>query len=517
MKTIGLENIPNQSFTVNLDSRRYDFVIKETRGVMSVSIARDNEQLVSNIRMVAGTPLLPYLYQEEGNFFLLTENQEYPDYNLFKTNQYLLYLTVAEVDAYLAAEEIEVGSFKPTLSFNFITVQKLISAQGFQPEFARASVASYYDRTGILVKAPIDTPRFDFDPSTLEAKGLLHEQSGTNLTLHSEGFDDAVWTKNHCSIAVNAAVAPDGSSTADKIIEDTTNNQHTTTQSQAFLTGQTYTFSQYFMAGERFCGWLFLPVAAFSGNPYCFVNLLTGTLGTPNGCTAQLQKLPGGRYRLSITATATASLTANYGSGVATGITLPDATYVGDGVGGIYIWGAQLENNPFRSSYIESVGTTGTRSAELVTLDTSGWLAEQLGTLFSNVEIPFAGLTSIQTGAELSDGTGDNILSHFVDGSDGNKRKQILKDATVTQFSYTSTAYPFNVPTKSAVAYQIDAVNGAIDGVLAATDTAATIPDFTQLTFGSDYAGNNNLNGWIREISYYSQPIRNPILRTLTE
>ncbi|HEY8192019.1 MAG TPA: hypothetical protein VIG74_06305, partial [Alphaproteobacteria bacterium] len=51
--------------------------------------------------------------------------------------------------------------------------------------FARASVATYFDSAGTMQTASANTPRFDYDPSTLAAKGLLIEENKTNVVANS--------------------------------------------------------------------------------------------------------------------------------------------------------------------------------------------------------------------------------------------------------------------------------------------------------------------------------------------
>lgn len=102
MISIPLAAIPNQSLSAHLDDQRYDIVIKETRGVMSASISRDDVKLVDNCRIVAGTPLLPYKYQEEGNLFLLTESEDLPDWTKFGISQTLVYVSIEEIGLIIA-------------------------------------------------------------------------------------------------------------------------------------------------------------------------------------------------------------------------------------------------------------------------------------------------------------------------------------------------------------------------------------------------------------------------------
>lgn len=83
---------------MQLNGSVYDLTIKETRGVMCVTIVRDNALLLSNTRMVAGYPLIPYRYLENGNFIVLTANDDYPYYTKFGSTQMLIFASQAELD-----------------------------------------------------------------------------------------------------------------------------------------------------------------------------------------------------------------------------------------------------------------------------------------------------------------------------------------------------------------------------------------------------------------------------------
>jgi hypothetical protein len=96
---IALDQLPNQSVSIRLDDNLYTIAVKSTRGVMSADITRNGTVLMTGARIVAGTPLIPYRYLEAGNFVLLTENEEYPDYTKFGSSQSLVYASAEELEA----------------------------------------------------------------------------------------------------------------------------------------------------------------------------------------------------------------------------------------------------------------------------------------------------------------------------------------------------------------------------------------------------------------------------------
>ena len=69
----------------------------------SWTIVRDGTTLVSNMRITAGTPLLPYRYQESGNFLMTTDGEAIPYYDQFGITQFLVYLTADELATYRGA------------------------------------------------------------------------------------------------------------------------------------------------------------------------------------------------------------------------------------------------------------------------------------------------------------------------------------------------------------------------------------------------------------------------------
>lgn len=157
-----------------------------------------------------------------------------------------------------------------------------------------------------------------------------------NLLTYSEQFDNAAWTKTRTTISANAITAPDGTSTADKLVEDTSTNDHWVGLGPDDVAGAAYTASVFAKAGER--GFVAL---SWQFESPTFFNLTTGAIGTQNpNYTASITPLSDGWFRCSITRTAVSTsdflkISVRNADGV--------ASYTGDGTSGIYIWGAQFE------------------------------------------------------------------------------------------------------------------------------------------------------------------------------
>ena len=103
MIDVGIATLANQALSIQLDERFYEIELREANGVMSATITRDGVTLISNVRVTAGTPLLPYRYQEAGNFIMTTDGEAIPYWDQFNVTQFLVYLTADELAAYREA------------------------------------------------------------------------------------------------------------------------------------------------------------------------------------------------------------------------------------------------------------------------------------------------------------------------------------------------------------------------------------------------------------------------------
>lgn len=236
--------------------------------------------------------------------------------------------------------------------------------------FSRASIGTYVDSEGLIKTAGSNVPRFTYDPISGEFLGLLLETESavTNFLTYSEQFDNAVYAKARATITANATVSPDGTSNADKLVEDTTaTNSHYITS--AYVSSSVLpTLSIFVKAGER-TSVTFQIVknngAGFGGTSDFTVNLTNGTFTGGAESSPQVIAYKNGWYRISAKAT---DITAtNYAFRLQ--LNNPTGIYTGDGVSGVYIWGAQIESGLSTSkltSYIPTVGTTVTRNIDSI-------------------------------------------------------------------------------------------------------------------------------------------------------
>ena len=395
----------------------------------------------------------------------------------------------------------------PVYGNNFAGGKKLDS----NITFTRASTGTYVDNTGIIRVAEINQPRFTHNPVTGECLGLLLEPSRTNLLLSSEEFTGASWLKVRCSTTTNVETAPDGLTTADKLVEDST-TEGRYIQSAVAIGAGTYTHSIYVKAAEN-NSMVFRPVhlgEASSTSSITF-NLTTGPTATTNNLItgATMQVLPNGWRRCSVTLTLTPAVTY-----AAFRIHLRDEesgsiSYTGDGTSGIYIWGAQVEAGSFPTSYIPTTTSTATRNASLADL-ISGAIANNIRSFYVEFSSPAVGTRGV---VSLNDNTANERASVLTSGTDP---RLVVQDGGVEQASINGGTVAAGVRTRVAVRINADDFAISINGGAVVTDTSGTLPTVDRLMFGRTQAG-EYLNGRIARFTGWSQLLPNATLQTLAQ
>ncbi|MEL2244260.1 hypothetical protein PAS25_25250 [Leclercia adecarboxylata] len=220
--------------------------------------------------------------------------------------------------------------------------------------FTRLTTATYFDKCGVMQAAAINEPRF-------EREGLLMEGVGTNLYTYSEqwGTGSRVTTTN------NSGDSPRGDKTMALLVEDTAGAEHYAQDRNINLTSGTIYCYSVFVKAHTNSRLLYLRVATGTTSGVFFDPVAGAFVGGAVGAQyldRGFDDLGNGVYRVWMSLTAGATQSSVFRLQLAKdGVT---ASYTGDGVSGLYIWGAQLEAGPVPTSYIPTVASTVTRGAD---------------------------------------------------------------------------------------------------------------------------------------------------------
>jgi hypothetical protein len=390
--------------------------------------------------------------------------------------------------------------------------------------FTRASAGTYVGSDGLIKSATTNEARFDHNPITGESLGLLVEEQRTNLSLRSQELDNTTWTKTASSVTANAVAAPDGTTTADKLVEDSATTTHSIIEATAtsYIIGQAYTFSFFINKAERqtvqilmhpnpFPGTVAQRTAVFNSNTGAFVSVGSGYTGS--SATA----LSNGWFRVSVSSTADATTTGNFMVTLCSDDT-GTTSYTGNGTSGLFLWGAQLEAGAFATSYIPTTSATVTRAADVASITGtafSSWYRQDEGTVFASALVPtVAPSTALQTIYAISDGSTDNRISAYKRANADTSARLDVTAATVSSAFINAGTFGLSNVIVSAVRVNDFAVS--LNGLAPVADTSGNVPSVNQINLGTYIGATSSLNGHIRRLTYWPVRLANPTLQSIT-
>lgn len=235
---------------------------------------------------------------------------------------------------------------------------------------SRASTATYFDSDGILRTAGYNVARdnaygFD-DRGRIVPIGLLLEPQRTNLFTWSE--DATTGTGTVTTINANSEIAPDGTMTADDIVDDSTGESLYWQKTRFGATATEYAVGSYtgslFLKkkDERYVrvNFQIYGTSTFAAN--LDIDFDEKTVTPIADAKIDYEWLPGDWVRVSLSVTTT---TTNQYCRLLVYPAMSSGGYNAALTGGVYVWGAQFEAGEYATSYIPTEDAETTRSADI--------------------------------------------------------------------------------------------------------------------------------------------------------
>ena len=216
--------------------------------------------------------------------------------------------------------------------------------------------------------------------SNPSAYPMYNPSTPRNLAGYSEDWSNAAWTKPGIvafgsGSTTNAVAAPNGSMTADFLVETATSAQHAAYQMITVSASGTFTGSVYAKtAGRRYMNLML--VGNGGGTEWAAITAdLTGGTITSNYSGAggtyissSITSVGDGWYRIAITGKVGTLTSLLFSMQMVTSPTpslgaYGATAYAGDGTSGIYLWGAQLSDSASLDPYVPNFGAAPSAAA----------------------------------------------------------------------------------------------------------------------------------------------------------
>jgi hypothetical protein len=364
--------------------------------------------------------------------------------------------------------------------------------------FTRAdNTATRVNSSGYVEIIGADTPRFDYDPVTLICKGLLIEESRTNILTYSNTFSNAIWLKGTSNTTADPVVtsgyaSPDGTLNAFRVQITLPGDTQWSLLRQrpvavSVSSGGSLAQSVYLKASDPSQIGKKVTVYVYDITNLTYKALVNHVLTDSWVRVSTISTFGGG----------TSSIEYSIGKARSTNGGPTDAEAATD----FLLYGAQLEVGAFATSYIPTTTTALTRNADVATMTginfSDFWQATRGGVLVRALPSTVSGTRPL---IQFDDNTADNIIAlrgnitnpelYIVDG--GTPQAQLDAGTIVANTPYSLTGW-----------WQENNSFAQLNTQASVRDNTVTIPTVTQARIGSD--GTNYLNGTIAAIYYYDE------------
>ena len=367
-------------------------------------------------------------------------------------------------------------------------------------DFTRASAATRINAQGLIETVAVGDNRLNYpliDGVVSGCPSLLLEPSRTNSITYSNDFSQSIYGKNDLTITANQGISPDGTQNANLLVPNAAvGNRYLSNNTGSNLKINTVFLKKKELRYVRFG----------NAQSVVLVDLENGTISADSVSTNNftIENYGNGWYRVSCYNT----LDVNLQIQIFFGIDGSGSNIATNGTDGVYIYGFEIQNGSYATSYIPTSGTTATRSAE--TCNNAG----DVNTFNDSEGVLFAEISVL-----ANDGT--NRYFSLSDGSISN-RVNIFFDSNSKLRGYyngLSGSIIINIDTtvNNKIAFKYKSGDSAfwVNGIEVATRAdSLSLVGLNSISF--DLGGGSDFYGNTKQIQYFDLALNDSELETLT-
>ena len=367
-------------------------------------------------------------------------------------------------------------------------------------DFSRSGSATRINSQGLIEEVSNGQSRLNYpmiDGKVVGCPSLLLEPQRTNLITYSEDFTDSSWTKlgaGTASAAVvtsNYAISPDGTSNASRLQCDL-NGGLTSSANQSLI------YDTIVGNGET-TAFIYVKSNTSSSQNFYLANSLNDRItavATTEWKKFKLNWNPSGNGR-----------TLTIGTRGSTG---------SDDTLDLLIWGAQVEEGSYPTSYIPTNGTIVTRLVETANgAGNADTFNDSEGVLMAEISALADDLTQRALG--VSDGTSSNRMSIVYNDGSSNSLRMFVNNPSGTK-SYITNSFNITQNNKISIKLNGTSLSFWVNGFEIHTDTLnSSFVNGTLNTFDFAFFGTNTpFYGNTKQIQYHNSVLTDSELEQLT-
>jgi hypothetical protein len=243
-------------------------------------------------------------------------------------------------------------------------------------------------------------------------------------------------------------------------------------------------------------------------------NLSTNTVGNVfnegfTSTSGTLTPYPNGWVRLTLTTT------------TSTGTTIRLRPFFSGTGSTVRIWGAQVEEGAFATSYIPTTTATVPRAADVASITGSAFTSfytQTEGTVY--MDSNFVSVSPAARLVSFSNNTSSNRIILNRSAASGGNINFVVTDSGTVQVNalLLGIGLAGGTSNKVAAVYKAADFAGSVNGLTAVTQGTGTVPStVTQLSIGNgDILGTNTMTGTIKRLVYWRARLPNATLQVIT-